>query len=58
MVETSALYTLAARFQVNALSVLTVSDHIVTGEKATAQQRERDFPLMAEVAFEVSPETE
>ena len=29
--ETSALYTLAARSQVNALSILTVSDNIITG---------------------------
>ena len=53
--ETSGLYTLAAKFKVSALSVLTVSDSLVTGEAATAEQRERDFPLMAEIALEVSP---
>ncbi len=53
--ETCGLYTLAAKFGVDALSILTVSDSIVTGEKATAQQRERDFPVMAEIALEISP---
>jgi purine-nucleoside phosphorylase len=53
--ETSGLYTLAAKFQVAALSVLTVSDSLVTGESATAEQREKGFPLMAEIALEISP---
>ena len=53
--ETSALYTLAAKFKVAALSVLTVSDSLVTGQAATAEQRERAFPLMAEIALAVSP---
>jgi purine-nucleoside phosphorylase len=52
--ETNGLYTLAAKFQVSALSILTVSDSLVTGEAATAEQRERDFPLMAEIALEVA----
>ena len=29
---TTALYTIAARFGVNALTILTVSDHLLTGE--------------------------
>jgi purine-nucleoside phosphorylase len=53
--ETNALYTLAAKFKVDALSVLTVSDSLATGESSTAEQRERDFPLMAEIALEISP---
>ena len=53
--ETSGLYTLAAKFKIDALSVLTVSDSLVTGESSTAEQRERDFPLMAEIALEISP---
>jgi purine-nucleoside phosphorylase len=51
--ETSALYTLAARYGVAALSLLTVSDNLTTGEVATAEQRERGFPLMAEIALSV-----
>jgi purine-nucleoside phosphorylase len=53
--ETNGLYTLAAKFKVDALSVLTVSDSLVTGETSTAEQREREFPLMAEIALEISP---
>lgn len=37
--ETTALYTIAAKYGVQALSVLTVSDHIFTGEDTTAQER-------------------
>ncbi len=53
--ETNALYTLAAKFQVDSLSVLTVSDSLVTGASSTAEQREKDFPLMAKIALEISP---
>jgi len=51
--ETSGLYTLAAKFKVSALSVLTVSNSLVTGESATAKQREREFLQMAEIALEL-----
>ncbi len=53
--ETSGLYTLAAKFDVRALSVLTVSNSLVTGDSATAEQRERGFPLMAHIALEIAP---
>ncbi len=53
--ETNALYTLAAKFKVSALSVLTVSDSLVTGQVATAEQREKNFPQMAEIALAISP---
>ena len=53
--ESSALYTLAAKFKVDALSILTVSDSLVTGEEATAQQRERGFSQMAEIALKIAP---
>jgi len=35
--------------------VLTVSDSLVTGETSTADQRERGFPMMAEIALEIAP---
>jgi purine-nucleoside phosphorylase len=53
--ETSGLYTLAAKFKVDALSILTVSDSLVSGEASTAEQREKEFKTMAEVAFEIAP---
>jgi purine-nucleoside phosphorylase len=52
--ETTALYTLAAKFGRNALSVLTVSDHILTGEETTAGERQTTFNDMIEVALEAA----
>jgi purine-nucleoside phosphorylase len=49
--EASALYTLAAKFGRRALAVCTVSDHIVTGEQTTAQDREQTFGQMVEIAL-------
>jgi purine-nucleoside phosphorylase len=51
--ETNALYTLAAKFKVEALSILTVSDSLATGETSTAEQREKGFPLMAQIALDI-----
>jgi len=53
--ETSALYSLASRFNARALSVLTVSDNIQTRENASHQQREQGFMAMAELALEIVP---
>jgi purine-nucleoside phosphorylase len=53
--ESNALYTLAAKFKADALSILTVSDSLVTGEEATAEQREKGFTQMAEIALEIVP---
>ena len=53
--ETNALYSLAARFNARALSILTVSDNIQTGENASHQQREQGFLAMAELALEIVP---
>ncbi len=50
--ETAALYTLAAKFGAQALSVLTVSDHLVTGEATTAEERQSTFNQMVEIALE------
>ena len=52
--ETAGLYTLAAKFNARALSILTVSDSLVTHESAIAKQREKNFPLMAEIALEIA----
>ncbi|MEH7388866.1 purine-nucleoside phosphorylase [Bacillus sp. JJ1503] len=50
--ETAGLYYLAAKFGVKALSILTVSDHIITHEQTTAQERQTTFNDMIEVALE------
>lgn len=52
--ETTALYTLAAKHGRRALSVLTVSDHIVTGEETTSEERQTTFNEMIEVALEAA----
>jgi len=49
--ETAELYTLAARHNRRALSILTISDHILTGEALPADQRERSFGAMVELAL-------
>ena len=50
--ETTALYTLAAKYDCRALSVLTVSDHILTGEETTPEERQTTFSDMIDVALE------
>jgi purine-nucleoside phosphorylase len=52
--ESAALYTIAARFKARALTLLTVSDHIKTGEHTTAQEREQTFGQMVEVALDAA----
>jgi purine-nucleoside phosphorylase len=49
--EASALYTLAAKFGRRALTICTVSDHIVTGEETTAAERQETFGEMVEIAL-------
>lgn len=55
--ETSALYTLAAKFGRKALSILTVSDHTLTGEETTAEEREKTFNEMIDLALETAART-
>ncbi|MDF2680908.1 MAG: deoD [Brevibacillus sp.] len=50
--ETTALYTLAAKYGVNALSILTVSDHIFTGEETSSEERQTSFNDMILMALE------
>ncbi|AEB47752.1 MULTISPECIES: purine-nucleoside phosphorylase [Micromonospora] len=50
--ESAALYTIAARFKARSLTLLTVSDHIKTGEKTTSQEREQTFSQMVEIALD------
>ncbi|MFO6498835.1 MULTISPECIES: purine-nucleoside phosphorylase [Bacillus] len=52
--ETTALYTLAAKFGRNALSILTVSDHLVTGEETTAEERQTTFNDMILLALDTA----
>ncbi|HSP40488.1 MAG TPA: purine-nucleoside phosphorylase [Gillisia sp.] len=49
--ETAGLYTIAAKHNVNALSILTISDSLVTGEHLSSQDRETSFTKMVEIAL-------
>lgn len=49
--EAPALYMNAARAGKRALVICTVSDHILTGEATTADQRQNTFTQMMDVAF-------
>ena len=49
--EAAELYMVAARHGARALAVLTVSDHITTGEALPSDQRERSFGAMIEIAL-------
>ncbi len=50
--EAAALYMNAARCRKNALAICTVSDHILTGEETTAEERQNTFTSMMEIALE------
>ena len=52
--ETSALYTLAARFGRRALTICTVSDMVTTHEQTPAAERETGFRNMVEIALEAA----
>ena len=52
--EAAELYTVAARFGVRALAVLTVSDHLLTEEALPSEDRERSFGDMVEMALEAA----
>ena len=52
--EAAELYTVAARHGARALAVLTVSDHLQTGEALDAASRERSFSEMVRIALEAA----
>jgi purine-nucleoside phosphorylase len=50
--EAAGLYGVAAEYGKKALTVLTVSDHIKTGEQTSADERESTFKDMMELTLE------
>ncbi|WP_313469159.1 purine-nucleoside phosphorylase [Carnobacterium sp.] len=52
--EAAGLYTLAAKYNRKALAILTISDHLLTGEETSSQERERTFNDMMIVALEAA----
>lgn len=52
--EAAVLYTLAAKYNVNALTILTVSDSMVTMAQTTAEERQKNLIQMIEIALETA----
>ncbi|GHU84778.1 purine-nucleoside phosphorylase [Spirochaetia bacterium] len=52
--ECAELYTLAAKYDREALSILTISDSLITHEVTTAEERQTTFTRMMEVALETA----
>ena len=52
--ETSGLYTIAAKYNVKALSILTISDSLVTRERTSAKEREMTFSDMTKIALSLA----
>jgi purine-nucleoside phosphorylase len=52
--ETQILFTLAKRLGARALSLLTVSDNIITGASSSQKDREQSFMDMMKIAFEIA----
>ena len=50
--ESATLYAIAAKHNCEAVSILTVSDSLVTGEVASTEDREQNFLKMTELALE------
>ncbi|WP_298474117.1 purine-nucleoside phosphorylase [uncultured Maribacter sp.] len=51
--EAAGLYTLAAKFNIQALAILTISDSLVTGESSSSSDRETSFSEMIEIALNI-----
>lgn len=52
--EAAALYLNAARANKKALAILTVSDHLLTGESTSSDERQNSFTDMMKLALEVA----
>ena len=52
--ESAALYLNAARAGKRALGIFTVSDHLLTGESTTAEERQNSFTDMMRLALETA----
>ena len=52
--ETAGLYTLAAKYKAKALSILTISDSLVSPEITSADEREKTFSEMIDLALETA----
>ncbi len=51
--EAAGLYTIAAKYNVNALAILSISDSLVTGEVTSSSDRESSFKDMIDIALNI-----
>ena len=56
--ESTALYLEAARAGKRALTIVTISDHLITGEATTAEERQNTFTQMMEIALDTAARME
>ena len=49
--EAAALYLLAAKYHAQALAIFTASDHLLTGQACTAEERQTTFNDMITLAL-------
>ncbi|WP_028124631.1 purine-nucleoside phosphorylase [Eremococcus coleocola] len=54
--EAAGMYAVAAKHHKRALAICTVSDHLLTGEETTAQERQTSFTQMMEIALQTAKE--
>ena len=54
VLESTALYLEAARAGKRALTIVTISDHLITGEATTAEERQNTFTQMMEIALDTA----
>ena len=52
--ESAALFTISQKFDARALAILTVSDHVLTGEATSSEERQTTFNEMIEVALDAA----
>lgn len=52
--ETAGIYGVAAEHGAKALAIFTVSDHIITGESTSSDERQSSFSAMMEIALETA----
>lgn len=56
--EAAGIYAVAAKHNKKALTMCTISDHILTGEETTAEERQKTFTQMMEIALETAVKLE
>lgn len=52
--EAAGLYSVAAKHNKRAIALLTISDHLITGEETSSEERERTFEYMMIIALETA----